>query len=213
MPKVFGIEVEQSIDSVEALRDLTGQPSELVQNKIIDRIDPVAERFIAASSLAFVGTRRPDGVIDVTPRGDPGGFIKVLDEKTLALPDRPGNNLKDTFENVICDGYIGLIFVVPGYRETLRVAGQARAVRDAALDEKLAVNGKPSDLAILVQVRRVLCHCPKAFIRGKVWSPDDWPERGLVPTVAEMAKAHADLPTPLDELEAYLAEDARTNLY
>jgi len=188
-------------------------PSELVARKVTGQLDDLCRRFIAASTLVFAATRRPDGVLDVTPRGDPGGFVHVLDDHTLAFPDRPGNFLMDTFENVIRDGQIGLIFVIPGHRDTLRVSGEARLVRDARLGAQLAVNGKPSQYVILIRVKRVLCHCPKAFIRGQVWSPDDWPDTSDVPTLAEMAKAHTGLATPLSEIEDRIAEDERDNLY
>ena len=213
MADVFGQKVEQAIDTIDDLRSFVGEPSELVSNKVIDRIDPLARRFIAASSLVFVGTTRPEGGVDLTPRGDPSGFVHVLDEQTLAMPDRPGNRLMDTFENVIQTGQIGLIFVIPGHRDTLRVAGQARLVRDAALGDRLAVHGKPSQFTLLVRVRRVLCHCPKAFIRGQVWSPDDWPDTSDVPSLAEMARAHAQIDTPLEEIEVGIANSVRDNLY
>lgn len=213
MQDVFGYQVDEALDSVEALRADARAPSEIVRNKVIDHIDPLAERFIAASPLAFVSSLRPNGVLDMTPRGDPAGFVHVLDPKTLALPDRPGNFRMDLFENVIDNGAVGLIFVIPGIRDTLRVSGTGRLVRDAALGERLAVNGKPAQHILLIRVNRVMGHCPKAFIRGKIWEPEAWPDVSEVPTVAEMVKAHAELPHPIEELEEIVRVSNTERLY
>ena len=213
MQDVFGYQVDEALDSVEALRADARAPSEIVRNKVIDHIDPLAERFIAASPLAFVSSLRPDGVLDMTPRGDPAGFVHVLDPKTLALPDRPGNFRMDLFENVIDNGAVGLIFVIPGIRDTLRVSGTGRLVRDAALGERLAVNGKPAQHILLIRVNRVMGHCPKAFIRGRIWEPEAWPDTSDVPSVAEMVKAHAELPHPIEELEEIVRVSNTERLY
>lgn len=213
MDEVFGYRVDEVLDSTEKLRGHAKGPSDVVRDKVIDHIDPLAERFIAASPLAFVASRRPDGILDMTPRGDPAGFIHVLDSKTLALPDRPGNFRMDMFENVIDNGQVGLIFVIPGVRDTLRVSGTGTVVRDAALGERLAVNGKPAQYILLIRVSRVLSHCPKAFIRGKIWEPDSWPDTSAVPSVAEMVKAHANLPLPLEELEELVRVSNTERLY
>ncbi len=213
MDDVFGYQVDAVIDSTDALRAQTRAPSQRVVDKVIDHIDPLAERFIAAASLAFVASTRPDGGIDVTPRGDPAGFVHVLDRHTLALPDRLGNFRMDLFENVIAGSEVGLIFVVPGRSETLRVSGPARLVRDAALGDRLTAGGKPSDHILLIRVTRVLCHCPKAFVRGRVWDPESWTEGPQPPTLAEMIKAHAALPDTLEELEASVATLLRDRLY
>ncbi|MEX0283129.1 MAG: MSMEG_1061 family FMN-dependent PPOX-type flavoprotein [Paracoccaceae bacterium] len=213
MTEIFGQTVDEVIDTVEALRAHAGQPSELVQRKVIDRIDPLAERFIAASPLCFVSTLRPEGGVDVTPRGDPQGFVHVLDDRTLALPDRPGNKLMDTFENVIRTGHIGLIFVIPGHRDTLRVAGRAKLVRDETLGARLSVNDRPSPFVVLIHVERVLSHCPKAFIRGQVWSPEHWPDLSDVPSLAELVQAHAALPETVEEIQTHIDNSVRERLY
>ena len=162
---------------------------------MIDHIDPLAARFIAASPLAILGTRRADGGVDQTPRGDPPGFVKVLDRKTLALPDRPGNKRMDAIENILSDPAVGLLFMIPGHRDTLRVSGRAAIVEDADLSERLAVNGRPAGLVTLIEVDFVLSHCPKAFIRSKAWEPEQWPDLSDVPSLAEMMIAHG-APSP-----------------
>lgn len=213
MPDVFGIAVDDEITTREELRKFRKPPSRFVENKVIDHIDPLARRFIAASSMVFMATRRADGGVDQTPRGDPPGFVKVLNEKVLALPDRLGNNRADAFENILRDPGIGLIFVVPGHRETLRVSGQARFVRDKDLLNSLEANGHVPDLAILVHVNLLLSHCPKAFIRGHVWDPDHWPDRSSLPTAGEFLVAHGRLNDEVNAVDQIVIRDGQTRLY
>ncbi len=149
----------------------------------------------------------------MTPHGDPPGFVNVIDRKLIAIPDRPGNNRMDTFENVPGNPHVGVLFIIPGHRDTLRVSGKGAVVRDIKLGQQLAVNGRPSDLILLVQVERVLCHCPKAFIRGKVWQPDAWPDTSDVPTLAEMLKVHGGMPETVKEIDDGCREDSELNLY
>ncbi len=210
---VFGQRVALRVETGAQLRDIAPTPSRRVENKVIDHVDPLAERFIAASPLAILGTRRADGGVDQTPRGDPAGFVKVLDPKTLALPDRPGNNRMDAIENILRDDAVGLLFMIPGHGDTLRVDGRAAVVRDDALAEKLAVNGRPAGLVILIRVARVLSHCPKAFIRSRAWHPEDWPDTSNVPSLAEMLKAHASLDETIPELEAVIERSNMERLY
>ena len=119
----------------------------------------------------------------------------------------------DTFQNLFGNQNIGVIFVIPGHRDTLRVSGKGAVVRDAKLGDQLAVNGRPAELILLVHVERVMCHCPKAFIRGKVWEPNDWPDTSDVPSLAEMMKAHGAMAETLQEVEEGVREDRETNLY
>ncbi len=210
---VFGREVAQRITSIEQLREEVPPPGRLPAGKVIDHVDETAARFIAASPLAIIATRRADGGVDLTPRGDPPGFIKLLDSKTLAIPDRPGNNRMDNIENVILDGAIGLLFLIPGVDDTVRISGQAAVVRDPQLSEEMAVDGRPAGLVTLVRVQRLLSHCPKAFMRSKAWHPEEWPDTADVPSLAEMIKAHCAIDDPLPELESYIDHANRTTLY
>ena len=213
MDEVFGHSVDQHLKSHSSLREVKELPSHWVDNKVIDHIDELSRRFIAASSLVVLSSARHDGVLDMTPRGDPAGFVKVINQKLIAIPDRPGNKRMDTFENLFGNQNIGIIFVIPGHRDTLRVSGKGAVVRDAELGQQLAVNGRPAELVLLVQVERVLCHCPKAFIRGKVWQPEAWPDTSDVPSLAEMMKVHGAMAETLQEVEEGVREDRETNLY
>ncbi|WP_299921597.1 MSMEG_1061 family FMN-dependent PPOX-type flavoprotein [uncultured Pelagimonas sp.] len=207
---VFEQNVDLHIQSSTQLRQIVEMPSLVTNNKVIDHIDPLAGRFIAASPLMILSTKRADGGLDQTPRGDPSGFVKVVDRNTLALPDRPGNNRMDAIENILATGEVGLLFLIPGHGDTLRISGKAAVVQDAQLSEDLAVNGRPSGLVVLIRVERVLSHCPKAFIRSKAWQPDDWPDTSDVPSLAEMLQVHGALADSLADLDA-LIETSNTN--
>ena len=213
MSDVFGYSVDQHLKSPRELRGTDKPWDHWVDNKVIDHIDELSGRFIAASSLAILSTSRHDGVLDMTPRGDPAGFVNVIDKKLIAIPDRPGNNRMDTFENIFGNPNVGILFMIPGHRDTLRVSGKGAVVRDTKLGQKLSINGRPSELILLVQVERVLCHCPKAFIRGKVWQSEFWPDTSDVPTLAEMLKVHGAMPETVNEIEDGCKEDSETNLY
>ncbi|MEM6438284.1 MAG: MSMEG_1061 family FMN-dependent PPOX-type flavoprotein [Pseudomonadota bacterium] len=213
MAEALGREVDETIETAQALRAVLGAPSERVQAKVIDRIDEGAARYIAASPFAALATRRADGGVDVTPRGDPPGFAKVLDSKTLALPERPGNRRADALLNLLEDPRLGLLFMIPGVTHTLRVSGEARLVRDAALGEAMAVNGRAPELIVLVRVERVLSHCSKAFVRSALWRPESWAERPDVPSLAELMAAHTEMGLEVAFLDAVIERDARERLY
>jgi PPOX class probable FMN-dependent enzyme len=213
MREIFGLSVDRHIQSSSDLRDVAKKPSHYVDNKVIDHIDTLSQRFIAASSLAIVSSIRPDGVLDLTPRGDPPGFVRVLNRKLIAIPDRPGNNRMDTFENVLENQNVGILFIIPGHRDTLRVSGKGAVVRDSKLAQETAINGRPADLILLLKVERVLSHCPKAFVRGKVWQPNEWPDTADVPTLAEMLVAHGNMSETVAEVDAAVRKDGETRLY
>ena len=211
--KVFGRTVDEHVRSTQQLRTLAPDPSHAISVKHIDHVDALAARFIAASSLVIVATSSPDGRLDLTPRGDPAGFIHVLDPKLLALPDRPGNLRMDTFTNLFSNPEIGLIFIIPGHRDTLRVAGRAAVVRDEALSEELSVNGRPGGLTVLIEVEHVMCHCPKAFVRGGVWEKEKWPDTSNVPTLAEMMVTHGELSRTVERMQDIIDDDGKNRLY
>lgn len=213
MADVFGIPVEEEITAQAALRQYRKPPSRFVSNKVIDHVDDLAARFIAASSMVVLATRRADGGVDLTPRGDPAGFVQMLTERVVALPDRPGNNRVDAFENVLRDPGVGLFFIIPGHRDSLRISGTARIVRDRTLMQRMAMRGHAPDLALLVRVERLLSHCPKAFIRAALWDSDAWPDATGVPSAGEFLKAHGNLPDPVADVDAIVARDRETRLY
>jgi len=213
MVEVFERSVDRQFKSTAHLRAVVPAPTHWVDSKVINHVDDLAARFIAACPLIILSSTRRDGALDMTPRGDPPGFVKVLNRRLLAVPDRPGNRRMDTHENIFQNPNVGIIFIIPGHRDTLRLSGKAALVEDTALGQELAVNGRPAELILLVRVERVLCHCPKAFIRGKVWQSEDWPDTSMVPTLAEMMRVHGSMPESLDEIEAGVKEDRETNLY
>ncbi|MFK7731857.1 MAG: MSMEG_1061 family FMN-dependent PPOX-type flavoprotein [Pseudomonadales bacterium] len=162
------------IHSHEALNALLGEPNEVVQQKIHDQLDPEMREFIAASSLVFISTLDANGLPDISPKGDPAGFVAVHDNNTLSIPERPGNKLMFGFHNVLNNPAIGLIFVIPNCRETLRIKGKATLTQDPELLAAMSVGDKPALLATKVVVQECFFHCGKAMIRSKVWQPDTW---------------------------------------
>jgi uncharacterized protein len=168
------------------LRPLYQDPPSMVLQKQIDWIDPHCRNFIARSPLVVIGSCHPGRGMDVSPRGDPPGFVKVLDERRLAIPDRPGNNRLDTVENLLASPRIGLLFVIPGIGDVLRINGVARITRARQLLDSMATNGKPPKLAIVVNVTEVFLHCARALMRARLWSNDYRIERGQLPTLGRM---------------------------
>jgi uncharacterized protein len=191
-----------------ALRGILGEPAELVKAKIADRIHPLNRRFIELSPFVVVATGRPDGGLDVSPRGDPAGFVRILDDRTLLLPDRPGNKLADTLTNLLEDDRIALLFLIPGIGETFRVNGRARIVDDPELLADSAVEGKAPRLGILVEVEQAYGQCPKALLRSDLWNPEKHVPRDELPTSGELLRAVAD---PELDVEEY--DDARAARY
>ncbi len=178
-----------------ALADIVGIPPPRVRNKVIDHLDGICRDFIAASPFCVVATANPDGFLDLSPKGDPAGFAHVIDEKRLALPDRPGNRRVDSFHNLLADPRIGLMFMIPGKGEVLRVRGEARIVADLSLREQMAVGGKVPALAAVVYVDAAFFHCPKAIIRSHLWEPEAWGDASAVVDInrAMIVHTHSDI--------------------
>lgn len=190
------------------LRDVLGEPTELVKKKIADRLNPLTSQFVERSPFVVVATGRPDGGLDVSPRGDPAGFVRILDERTLLLPDRPGNKLADSLTNLLADDRIALLFLVPGVNDTFRVNGRARIVDDPELLAASEVEGKAPLLGILVEVEEAYTQCPKALLRSELWNPERHIERSELPSSGAILRAVAD---PALDVEEY--EDARAERY
>jgi PPOX class probable FMN-dependent enzyme len=174
----------------EQLRDRYDAPMEAAIRKDIARIDELCRRLIAAAPMLFVATHGEDGRADVSPRGGPPGFVTVLDDQHLAIPDATGNRRLDTLENVVSSGRVALIFVIPGRDTTLRVNGRAAVTEAPEVLERLTPVGKPPQTAIVVQAEEVYTHCPKAFVRSKLWDPATWPDAATLPSSAEVTLAH-----------------------
>lgn len=169
--------MKQPITSVDQLRKLMGEPHDLTAKKIYSQMFPEAVEFIARSPLLFMSTSDAQGQVTVSPKGDASGFVRVVDERTLLIPERPGNKLLHGLGNILESGEIGLIFILPGTEETLRVNGRAALYADEDLCDEFAANGKPAQLIIEVTVRECFFHCAKAFKRSKTWQPESWPEK------------------------------------
>jgi hypothetical protein len=184
-----------------ALREIIGEPNELVQAKIANRLNHLTRQFIERSPFVIVATGRPDGGLDVSPRGDPAGFVRILHERTLLLPDRPGNKLADTLTNLLEDDRIALLFLIPGVGDTFRVNGRARIVDDAELLAPSEVEGKAPKLGILVSVEEAYTQCPKALIRSDLWNPEKHISRSELPSSGEILRAIADPDLDVEDYE------------
>ena len=195
-----------AIGDENALREVIGQPGELVVAKVADRLNDLTRQFIERSPFVCVATSRPDGGLDVSPRGDPAGFVRILDERTLLLPDRPGNKLADTLTNLLSDPRIGLLFLIPGVGETFRVNGRARIVDDPELLGASTVEGKAPKLGILVEVEEAFTQCPKALVRSDLWNPDNHIDRSELPSSGAIIAAVADPELDVEEYERARAE-------
>ena len=194
-----------TIRDEEELRRLLGEPSDLVRAKVGDRLNELTRQFVDRSPFVLLATSSPDGTCDVSPRGDPPGFVRVLDEKTLLLPERPGNRLADSLRNILANPRVGLIFVVPGVGDTLRVNGRATLVTDDELLAPSAVDGKVPKLGILVHADEVFTHCSKAFLRSQLWDPERYVERSELPSSGEIHRRR----DPSFDAESYDAERAK----
>jgi PPOX class probable FMN-dependent enzyme len=171
------------------LRETIGSPTPLVANKIADRLNPLTRQFVERSPFVCVATGRPDGGLDVSPRGDPAGFVRILDETTLLIPERPGNKLADTLTNVLADPRIALLFLIPGVGDSFRVNGRAELTDDAELLAPSAVDGKAPKLGLLVHVEEAYTQCSKALIRSDLWNPDRHVDRSELPSPGEILRS------------------------
>lgn len=203
----------QFVTSREELRAAFKPTHEVAVQKELRRIDGHARRFIEKSPFVFIGSQDGTGKGDVSPKGDQPGFVRVLDDQTLAIPDRPGNNRLDTWENVVENPAVGLLFMIPGMNETLRINGDARLTLDPDLCREMHVNERPALAVLVVKVHQVYMHCAKAFIRSKLWSPDTWPARKDMPTLGEMLKDQVKLAASAKEFDGVLAESYRATLW
>ena len=184
---------EEIITTWERLCELNKLTTQKVTNNAIDHIDEICRRFIAASSFVMVASRGPDGRLDISPKGDPAGFVAVLDEKTLAIPDRPGNNRLDTFENLLAHPEVALFFMIAGHEHTLRVGGKGLLVRDSSLQSRFKAHGRAPNVVLVVSVEEAFMHCPKCMVRSSLWDYGLWPVEADVSTFAESKLVHGAL--------------------
>lgn len=201
------------LSSSEDLVEILGRPNRRVLNKVVSALDEHCAKFIAHAPFVVIASYDAKGRLDLSPKGDPAGFVVLLDQHTLAIPHRPGNRREDTFHNVLQNARIGLIFLVPTKGETLRVSGSAQIVRDSGLRERLAFNGKVPEVALVVTVEEAFLHCSKCMIRSKLWEPSSWASSADLPSLAETMVAHGRLTDTVSEMQAIIDNDARTRLY
>ena len=201
------------VDDIETIRALQPRMHPTQPAKIIDHIDPLCRIWIERSTFLTMATYGADGSVDVSPKGDPAGFVRVLDEKTLAIPDRPGNHRWDTFENILETGRIGLVFLVPNRNEVVRVNGSAQVVQDPDLLPTMAIKGRVPELAVLVRVEQAFYHCGKSIIRSRLWAPDKAESTDGLPTYAEALKAHSQIDMSLEEITERMDHNDKNRLY
>jgi PPOX class probable FMN-dependent enzyme len=202
------VAVAREICTEPELREVIGGPTELVVAKISDRLNHLTRQFVERSPFVCVATARPDGGLDVSPRGDPAGFVRILDERTLLIPDRPGNRIADTLTNLLADGRIALLFLIPGIGDTFRVNGRATVVDDPELLAGSAVDGNVPRLGVLVSIDEAYTQCAKALVRSDLWNPERHVARSELPSPGEILRSLTD---PGFDAEAY--DRARAERY
>ena len=201
---------KQVIQNEAELREILGYPGQAAQNKALAEIDDICRAFIAKSPFILLGSMNANGNMDVSPKGDPAGFVQVMDSKTLLIPDRPGNRRGDTLSNILQNPNIGLLFLVPGRRDTLRVNGTAQIVRDEDVRQRFIMQGKAPIFVIAVTVKEVFFHCTKCILRSGLWSSE--PELDGLASFGEAIVKHAKLDMSIEEADAMVA-DEKNELY
>ncbi|MFI2564176.1 pyridoxamine 5'-phosphate oxidase family protein [Paenarthrobacter sp. NPDC018779] len=202
----------EPIASVHELEELIGLPLERVRRKVRTSLSDFDRQWLAASPFCVISTADAHGRVDASPKGDPAGFIHVLDDFTIAIPERPGNKLAFGFRNILENPNVGILSVVPGRTDTLRINGTAQLVRDADFFDHMVVKGHRPRVAIVVGVDEVFTHCGKAFMRSGLWEPDSWDSEGL-PSIATLSKTYVQPETPLEDLEAYYGPAYAQRMY
>ena len=202
---------KQVIYDEAELREILGYAGRAASNKVIPEIDEICRAFIAKSPFVLLGSTDADGSMDVSPKGDPAGFVQVMDSKTLLISDRPGNARGDTLSNILQNPNIGLLFLVPGRGDTLRVNGTAQIVRDVDVRQRFIMQGKLPIFVIAVTVKEVFFHCTKCVVRSGLWSSEHLHD-DLV-SLGEAMVRHAKLDISVQEADAALAEEEKTELY
>jgi len=205
--------------SPNELRDLMGDPMDLAARKSVSKLDKYSKEYISRSPFVCIGSADETGKADVSPRGDPPGFVQVLDDNTLFIPDRPGNRRVDTMSNIISNPNIALLFLIPGFDDTLRVNGRAEVIQDDGLNAKSEVKGRKPTVGIKMHVEQVFFHCSKAFRRAGLWDADKQQERAGMPSIGRMileqtAESNSTITdAEFEEVDELVEGDARERLY
>lgn len=199
--------------SVDDLRTVYRQPSRAPIDKVIHHLDEHCAGFLAKSPFFVLSTADADGVCDGSPKGGPPGFVRVLDEHRLAWPDYSGNNRLDSFQNLVTNPDVAVLFLIPGLDETLRVNGTAELVTDEGLCRDLAIDGKPARVAVVVTVIEAYIHCAKALRRADLWSPDSWLPQAELPSAACIVKDHIGIDVDVADIQAARDGDLAKTLW
>lgn len=202
----------REITSEAEIRELIGEPLHRVATKGRRTLHEYDKQWLARSPCCLVATSSADGSCDVSPKGDPPGFTLVLDDTTIAIPERPGNRRADGFRNIVTNLHVGLIYLIPGRDDTLRINGRARLVRDAPFFAQRTVKGHRPLLALVVEIEEIFSHCPKALLRAKLWQPATW-EPDAVPSRAQITHRLERPEDTLEELQRYYGPSYATRLY
>ncbi|WP_410791519.1 MSMEG_1061 family FMN-dependent PPOX-type flavoprotein [Kribbella sp. C-35] len=200
------------ITTQDELRAIVPQPLAAAAGKARKELHALDREWLAASPFCLVATSAEDGTCDVSPKGDPAGFTKVLDGSTIAIPERAGNRRVDGFTNILSNPHVGLIYFLPGRGDTLRINGRARIVREAPFFDEMIVKGNRPQLALLVEIEEIFHHCSKAFLRSKLWRPETW-EPDAVPTRARISKTLERPDEELETLEEYYGTAYEEKIY
>ena len=200
------------VSSEAELRDLLGEPAARSVTKERPRLHQRDREWLAASPFCLVATADAGGRCDVSPKGDPPGFTYIIDDRTIAVPDRPGNRRADGFRNVLANPYAGTIYLVPGRADTLRINGRARLLRDAPFFDEMIVKGNRPRLALVIDIETIFFHCAKAFMRSKLWRPETW-HPDVLPPHATIVKDVQDTPETLEELQRHYGPSYENLLY
>jgi len=201
------------VSTREQFRKILSEPGELVTRKTLTQLDKHCGAFIRRTPFILLSSADAQGNIDVSPKGDPEGFVKIIDAQTLAIPDRLGNHRADTIENILQNPKVGLIFIIPGKTETLRVSGSACVVRDAALRASMAIDGRSPDFALVVKVEEAFFHCSKCMLRSKLWQQDQWPSLEGLPRLAETMVDAGKLDLSVEDMHKIVINDELERLY
>jgi uncharacterized protein len=204
---------KEVITDAAQFRELMGEPPPPCIAKTITSLDRHCRVFIGRSPFVLIASANAQGRMDISPKGDAPGFVRILDDKTLAVPDRPGNRRADTFTNILENPKVGLIFLVPGKTEALRVSGTAKIVRDSDLRESMSVHGKAPDFALVVETEEAFFHCSKCIMRSNLWKPADWPTLEGLPSLAQTMVDAGALPIPVEALEQIIKQDEVERMY
>lgn len=202
----------RQLTTIEEVYAINGEPNDLILQKHTSYLTPLLEQFIAAAPFFMIATSDDEGNVDVSPKGDPKSSVKILDARTMVIPDRLGNRRVDGHRNILQNPHIGLIFVVPAVEETVRVNGRAFLTDDPAMLESMQVQGKVPKLATVVEIDEVYVHCSRSFLRAGLWKTETWPDPDTIPTIGAMMAEQKGWEPP-DESQGKRQEEYRKVLY